>query len=143
MRNNNPIPCDIGEFSLEGSTSCRLCPVGQSCTTSNISPRSCLIGEFSNGTHCLPCFRGFSCHSPLVSPVPCSDGLYSDTEGAVSCQICPSGHQCIEKGVSPLICPPGFFSLAGEDKCLVRNILMYVLYWRICVYTLISFTCNT
>ena len=121
MPSQDPIPCQLGQFSLEGSISCSECPAGHSCVSSTATPSGCLHGEFSNGTHCLSCLRGYSCPDPSVLPTPCPDGLFSDIEGAISCQICPAGHQCIDKASSPLMCPAGYSSLAGQIECSVRQ----------------------
>ena len=107
------------QYSSQGQTVCSACPLGQSCSTPDGSPESCKLGEFSNGTHCQLCQRGFYCPDPSLDPVICPDGLFQDNVGATSCKVCPAGHSCLDPAISPVSCEAGMFSLARYSNCLV------------------------
>ncbi len=76
-------------------------------------------GEYSNGTHCVPCLAGYRCPDPSGGPQQCADGYYQDLEGQVTCNQCPAGQHCLDKAVLPTDCTGGYFSLAGDMECRV------------------------
>ena len=87
----------------------------------------CQLGEYSNGTACVPCPLGYRCPSPSGSPIECADGYYQDAEGQISCQACDAGASCLDKTVAPVDCNAGWFSLLGEMTCEVSWIGTYVI----------------
>jgi len=70
------LPCGVGYYCGEGSSSQTECPLGTHNSISNVA------GE------CTTCPAGFSCGSTgLVNPTPCAVGTWSD-EGASACSSC-------------------------------------------------------
>nr|XP_054760934.1 uncharacterized protein LOC129267226 [Lytechinus pictus] len=112
-----PIACEAGFFSTSGSTSCASCPVGQACGSSGQG--LCQVGEYSNGTDCLPCPQGFMCPSPLGNPQACPTGTYQDTTGKSTCYLCPGGSSCLSVSGSPTPCDTGYYSVSGQQVCSI------------------------
>ena len=83
------------EFFPQGTSNCRICPAGYSCT--NSSQSACSSGEYSlrgNDT-CLTCPSGSQCPFPNLAPIPCVEGEHTDgLEGQTSCTACAEGSEC-------------------------------------------------
>ena len=54
-----------------------------------------------------------------MQPLPCLTGTYSDTEGAVACDVCPSGYSCLNVSDAPKECHMGEYSIVGDVACKV------------------------
>ena len=77
------------------------------------------VGEYSNGTDCLPCPPGFMCPSPLANPSSCPIGTYQDTEGQATCNLCPGGSSCLSVSATPIPCDEGYYSLTSQQVCSI------------------------
>lgn len=47
----------------------------------------------------------------------CGAGNYSTLNGASACDLCPAGHECPDPSKAPTKCPPGKFSVIGQQTC--------------------------
>ena len=53
---------------------------------------------------------GHYCPSGTAIPFECTDGTYTEIEGAsmqTECKTCPSGHYCPDGSEYPVACVPG------------------------------------
>uniref|UniRef100_A0A7M5XIK9 Tyrosine-protein kinase ephrin type A/B receptor-like domain-containing protein n=1 Tax=Clytia hemisphaerica TaxID=252671 RepID=A0A7M5XIK9_9CNID len=114
---NLPIPCSEGEYQPEeGKDFCLPVPSGL-VVTDGKTPKECQAGEYSNGTACVECPKGFYCPSSTTTPIVCKAGTYANALSSTSCQLCPSGYSCLNAADAPVACTAGSYSVAGQIKC--------------------------
>lgn len=70
-------------------------------TLASVSYKACQLGEYQEGTEC----------------VPCPPGEVSQSTNALSCQACASGTVASEGSSSCSPCKPGTVSATGADEC--------------------------
>ncbi|CAF5134653.1 unnamed protein product, partial [Rotaria sp. Silwood1] len=120
-RDQEPIPCNIGEVAGEGNivcskcslgyyssilggSECVRCPPGYECPTVDQAPVRCPIGTYSTGgqTICNQCQRGY----------------YTTYLNSTYCYACPPGHSCLDPKLCPKPCSIGTYqSEPGYTSC--------------------------
>jgi len=110
-------PCDPGsDAPLPGSWECTLCPIG------SYKPSQPLWNANLSSSIHTPQYPP-SMAPPGASAPPPLFPLFSENASAVAprtlCQVCLAGHKCHRGSLSPQICSPGSFALAGhpETEC--------------------------
>ncbi|EDO39339.1 predicted protein, partial [Nematostella vectensis] len=118
-----PAPCGIGEYSINGQSTCTKCPdgsysaggssrcvecpAGQSCMSgsSPTTPQDCAAGTYSP--------PGFG------TCKPCQSGTYSSSRASY-CSPCPTGYTCTNPAQVPQACPTGQYwtnDATGPPSC--------------------------
>ncbi|XP_077105722.1 uncharacterized protein LOC143764221 isoform X2 [Ranitomeya variabilis] len=108
-----PVPCIHGYFQdLEGESSCKICPPGFYCDTSErggvIMPQPCPAGYV--------CPRG----SQSGAEQRCPRGTYSQSRQLMAqeqCRSCPSGYYCADEGLTEPSgrCLPGYWCIGRAE----------------------------
>ena len=105
---NVAIVCPAGWTSLNGSSSCTMCPSGTfgvaatategGAAVSKVTPTTIIRGALGKSSNCIFINTGYSYTDPTLSGLasvlgycqPCPSGTFS-IPGSVTCQSCPSG----------------------------------------------------
>ena len=122
----NPIPCPVGYYCFEGTSSLisitdnyqtpQQCIIGHICPLKSQNPLG--IGECLLGHYCpddksgpIPCPpRTYCPERGNIKPILCEEGFYNDKFGMERCFLCPIGFICPIKGLfKPIECPPGYY----------------------------------
>ncbi|KAM4567238.1 uncharacterized protein PAE49_010636 isoform 2-T2 [Odontesthes bonariensis] len=122
-----PMPCPLGTIkrSLGGVTAeaCQPCPPGHYCHQRGISEPSghcaegyyCPVGQISERPEQHVCLVGHYCVKGGFRQVPCLPGSYQFRQGQGSCELCPAGFYCQDRGMSlPIPCERGFYCPSGS-----------------------------
>lgn len=100
---SQPTACPDGQYqNQKGQSSCKPCPAGYYCRSSQVEP--------------LPCPPGFYCSLGTSMPTACPDGTYGDNynlTGPDQCTHCPAGHYCTNGTVTG-ICSAGYVCYFGN-----------------------------
>jgi hypothetical protein len=115
--------CTAGSFSPT-TTTCTVCPTGQSSSAGSTSCGTCLSGYYSNSATnsiCTVCPAGsFAPDSTQCNQ--CSSGTYS-TVHSTSCTQCPAGTASPNPGATTdtkcVACSAGYASVAGSSVCYI------------------------
>ena len=88
------MPCNVGEYSLEGVEACTVCPGGYQCADQTNNPVQCLAGTYApaGNDSCQDCEAGYECPTDGLSDhVACAAGYYQENTQQTSCNQCPKG----------------------------------------------------
>ncbi|KAM8927608.1 uncharacterized protein RCH25_007839 [Pelodytes ibericus] len=77
------------------------CHAGYFCIASSVSPRP------DDGITGNVCPKKHFCPEGSSEPNPCRNGTFSNRTGQAVCNLCPSGHLCLDGDI--VLCPPGFY----------------------------------
>ena len=118
-------PCPAGYYCPSGSSVATACPAG---TYNPLTGKSALYdcitteaGYYSSSAATAPtglCYPGFYCEAGSTGPsqLPCLPGTYRTEYGGTAssdCGACPPGSYCPTASVTPLLCPRGYYCVAG------------------------------
>ena len=111
-------PCDPGQYSLNGTETCKDCPRGYACKTTYSLPEVCPDGFFAEGkkVECTECPAGEYCPDKRYSGIPCGFGTYAYPRTSSNCTSCPAGYQCKKDGPGAQ-CISGTYSELGDEDC--------------------------
>jgi hypothetical protein len=102
---STPFDCPSGSYCLKGAISVigsGLCPVGFYCPANSQTPIPSPAGSFTGNLG-------------SVDSSQCSPGTFQLLEKSASCDACPSGYECKERGTEmPGICGVGYYRSAME-----------------------------
>lgn len=136
----DPTSMPSGQPTAKPSEQCSLCDPGEYFDDCSCSP--CEPGHYCLGACNTPDSCGAGTYNPqfgsenIFDCLECPDGFYSNIPGSDNCTACPKGHRCLDKSVTPEVCPKGTYSnlfsmfcetcplgsyniAPGSDRCVV------------------------
>lgn len=128
------IKCPAGTYQdKEGqitATACLPCTKNHYCPNpATVEPLACAEGSWSNtgATFCTGCEAGTFYNTKTKKCEVCAAGTFQSKPAQTSCEVCPKGHSCPNKGMAePEICPCGTYQLSeGKTTCTNINIGYY------------------
>jgi hypothetical protein len=79
-----PTDCPVNTYAIEGSTSCKMCPLGYRCLDRKGKYFvKCKLGQYvssANQNQCIDCPAGFACPNPesgADNMIQCEAGSYA------------------------------------------------------------------
>lgn len=135
---SRPLPCPAGKFCLSGVAHNKSIEWIPSQEEGKFAPQQCHEGYYCKEASSSPsgmCFAGHYCppgtqypkkvpvgtfsKKGAIVPVLCFPGTYASARGSNKCSPSPSGHSCIEYGMSvPRVCDYGTYrSVADSITC--------------------------
>ena len=115
--------CTSGKYCPSGTAIPSDCPSNYYCP--NPSEKiSCPAGTYFDGsgaitvTSCIPCSPGNYCPGSGNGQIQCDSGSFSNNNGAIKCEITPSGYSTSIGSKIPTICPINTYSTKGSSNCL-------------------------
>ncbi|KAF8822662.1 hypothetical protein IE077_003203, partial [Cardiosporidium cionae] len=118
-RDEMPLKCPLGMYSLGGASACMTCAAGFACPYGFEAPVQCANHSFPysqispGSTSCTTCPAGFEC-TPPNSKSPCSDDL--SLIGSGICSNSSKYLMSIGEAGPPILCSAGRFPFHNETS---------------------------
>jgi hypothetical protein len=124
----SPVPCQAGQYSVNGNTPCLLCPVGKT-SISITKSKTCIMCETGKASlsagqaSCQSCGDSSIPNSDKSACTPCGTNeipFHNYTSTISSCEQCGKGKEAVRGRCQALLdCQNGQYSDSGFSPCLL------------------------